>query len=599
MSFFKKKRRKDLPALTKDNLLMYKRVWMTYVAPKWKMLTLSIVLMLVASSFDALLVSQLKPIFDEVFLDKNREMLGRIGLIILALYLLKGIFSYSQSLVMTKLSIGVIRGMQFDVFKKLLTMDNKFYQKHTLGEILTRFGSDVATVQNAVLGSLTTFVRDSASVFFLIVLMFLQSFEMACVVFFVFPAAIWPIVIFGKKMRRKFQKNREVDEKFFDQVTQTFKSIKIVKSYCTEDLEFNNARETIYKQNKLQFSMAIINALQHPLTEFVGGVGMAATLAYGGYKITAGQMSAGNFMVFLLAIVAAYKPMKQLATLHMTLQQGIVSMQRLFSMLDIVPEVRDKPDARPLVIRNGRLEMKHISFSYDSEHPVLKNVSVVCEPNQTIAFVGHSGSGKSTLINFIPRFYDPDEGEVLIDGQNIKDVTLESLRKQTAYVSQDVILFKDTIKNNIRYGMPDATDEQVVAAAKAAAAHDFIMGTENGYDTVLGEQGSGLSGGQRQMISIARAMLKNAPVLLLDEATAALDSKSESIVQNSLEQLMKNRTTVVIAHRLSTIINADRIYVFNEGEIVEQGTHDELVALDGVYAQMYRIQYKKRGGQSA
>ena len=600
MSFFKKKNRKDLPALTKDSLLMYKRVWLTYVAPKWKMLALSVVLMLVASSFDALLVSQLKPVFDKVFIDKNREMLGRIGLIILGLYFLKGVFSYSQSLVMTKLSIGVIRGMQFDVFKKLLAMDNKFYQKHTLGEILTRFGSDVATVQGAVLGSLTTFVRDSASVFFLVLLMFWQSFEMACVVFFVFPAAIWPIIIFGKKMRLKFRKNREVDERFFDQVTQTFKSIKIVKSYCTEELEFENAKKTIYAQNKLQFSMAILNALQHPLTEFVGGVGMAATLAYGGYKITAGEMSAGNFMVFLLAIVAAYKPMKNLGTLHMTLQQGIVSMQRLFSMLDIVPEIRNKPDAKPLTVTAGRLEMNHIRFSYDDGgNPVLKDVSVVCEPNQTIAFVGHSGSGKSTMINFIPRFYDPDEGDVVIDGQNVKDVTLESLRQQTAYVSQDVILFKDSIKNNIRYGMPDATDEQVVAAAKAAAAHDFIMGTENGYDTVLGEQGSGLSGGQRQMISIARAMLKNAPILLLDEATAALDSKSESIVQNSLERLMTNRTTVVIAHRLSTIINADRIYVFNEGEIVEQGTHEELVALDGVYAQMYRIQYKKRDGQPA
>lgn len=592
MAFFKKKN-KDLPSLNKENILMYKRVWMTYVAPKWKMLTLSIVLMLIASSFDALLVGQLKPIFDKVFIAKNREMLGRIGLVILALYFLKGVFSYSQSLVMTKLSIGVIRDMQYDVFKKLIYMDNKFFQTHTLGEILTRFGSDVATVQGAVLGSLTTFVRDSASVFFLILLMFFQSFEMACVVFFVFPAAIWPIVVFGKKMRRKFKKSREVGEGFFDQITQTFKSIKIVKSYCTEQLEFDGVKKTIEVQNKLQFSMAVINALQHPLMEFVGGVGMAATLGYGGYKITSGTMTPGNFMVFLLAIVAAYKPMKNLATLHMTLQQGVVSMQRLFSMLDIVPAICDKPDACPLKITTGRFEMNHISFSYDGEHPVLKDVTVHCEPNQTIAFVGHSGSGKSTMINFIPRFYDPDAGEVLIDGQNVKDVTLESLRKQTAYVSQDVILFHDTIKNNIRYGMPDATDDQIVAAAKAAAAHDFIMTLENGYDTVLGEQGSGLSGGQRQMISIARAMLKNAPVLLLDEATAALDSKSESIVQNSLERLMKNRTTVVIAHRLSTIINADRIYVFNEGEIVEQGTHAELVALDGVYAQMYRIQYRK------
>ncbi len=592
MAFFKKKN-KDLPALNKENILMYKRVWMTYVAPKWKMLALSIVLMLIASSFDALLVSQLKPIFDKVFIDKNRQMLGHIGLVILALYFLKGVFSYSQSLVMTKLSIGVIRDMQYDVFKKLIYMDNKFFQSHTLGEILTRFGSDVSTVQGAVLGSLTTFVRDSASVFFLVLLMFFQSFEMACVVFFVFPAAIWPIVIFGKKMRKKFKKSREVGEGFFDQITQTFKSIKIVKSYCTEQLEFNGVKKTIEVQNKLQFSMAVINALQHPLMEFVGGVGMAATLGYGGYKITAGTMTAGNFMVFLLAIVAAYKPMKNLATLHMTLQQGVVSMQRLFAMLDIVPSIRDKADAKPLEITTGRIDMNRLSFSYDGERPVLKNATVHCEPNQTVAFVGHSGSGKSTMINFIPRFYDPDAGEVLIDGQNVKDVTLESLRKQTAYVSQDVILFHDTIKNNIRYGTPDATDEQIVAAAKAAAAHDFIMGMEDGYDTVLGEQGSGLSGGQRQMISIARAMLKNAPLLLLDEATAALDSKSESVVQNSLEQLMKNRTTVVIAHRLSTIINADRIYVFDEGEIVEQGTHAELVALDGVYAQMYRIQYRK------
>ena len=345
--------------------------------------------------------------------------------------------------------------------------------------------------------------------------------------------------------------------------------------------------------------MAIINALQHPLTEFVGGVGMAATLAYGGYKITAGEMSAGNFMVFLLAIVAAYKPMKNLGTLHMTLQQGVVSMQRLFSMMDIVPDVRDKSDAKPLKITEGRIEMKNISFSYDGEHPIIKNATVACEPNQTIAFVGHSGSGKSTMLSFVPRFFDPDAGEVVIDGQNVKDVTLESLRKQTAYVSQDVILFKDTIKNNIRYGIPEATDEQIIAAAKAAAAHDFIMGTPDGYDTVLGEQGSGLSGGQRQMISIARAMLKNAPILLLDEATAALDSKSESIVQNSLERLMRNRTTIVIAHRLSTIINADRIYVFNEGEIVEQGTHAELVALDGAYAQMYRIQYRKSNAERA
>lgn len=593
MGFFKKKR-SDLPALTKESMMMYKRVWMTYVAPRWKLLILSIVLMLIASSFDALLVSQLKPVFDEVFIDKNRATLGRIGLSILGLYFLKGFFGYSQAVAMAKLAVRVLAEMQYDVYRKLLFMDSAFFQKHTLGELLTRLSADVSTVQTAVLNSLTIFVRDSAAVFFLVVLMFIQSFEMACVVFFVFPAAVWPIVVFGRKMRKKFKRGREVGEGFLDQIAQTFKGIKIVKSYCTEEREFEDAKKTIGVQNKLIVSMARLTALQHPLMEFVGGIGLAAALTYGGYKIMSGSLTTGNFMVFLLAIVAAYKPMKGLATLHLTLQQGIVSMQRLFAMLDIVPAIADNPGAENVTAVDGRVELRNVSFSYDGEHTVLKDVSLCCEAGKTVAFVGHSGSGKSTAINFIPRFYDPDKGEVLIDGKNVKDMTLSSLRHLSAYVSQDVILFHDTIRNNIRYGMPDATDEQIVEAAKAAAAHDFIMGTENGYDTVLGEQGAGLSGGQRQMISIARAMLKNAPILLLDEATAALDSKSESVVQESLERLMKNRTTIVIAHRLSTIINADRIYVFDEGRIVEQGTHDELLALNGVYAQMYKIQYARR-----
>lgn len=592
MAFVKKN--KDLPALTKDSVRMYKRVWDTYIARKWRWLVLAVLLMLIAASFDALLVRQLKPIFDEVFIDKNRASLGTIGLTILALYFLKGVFSYSQSLVMTKLSIRVIADMQRDVFKRLMRMDIAFYQGHSTGEILTRFTSDVAMVKDAVLNSLTTFVKDSASVAFLVVLMFFQSFEMACVVFFVFPLGIYPVAVCGRKMRKKTKKNQEAGESFFNLVTQSFKGIKIVKSYCTEDKEYEELDHMIVKMNKLSFSMACLHALQSPLMEFFGGIAMAATLGYGGYQIMQGNMSPGNFMVFLLAIVAAYKPMKNVAGLHMRMQMGVASMQRLFSMLDIEPTIKDAPDAKDLVVSKGRIEIQNVSFSYDGEREVLHDVSVTVEPDQTVALVGHSGSGKSTLINFMPRFYDPDRGRILIDGQDIRGVTLESLRRQTAYVSQDVILFNDTIKNNIRYGTPDATDEEVVAAAKAAAADTFIRQMENGYDTVLGEQGSGLSGGQRQMISIARAMLKNAPILLLDEATSALDSQSEKIVQDSLEVLMKGRTSLVIAHRLSTIINADRIYVFNEGRIDDFGTHEELLSHNGIYAQLYRIQFMKK-----
>ena len=592
MAFVKKN--KDLPALTKDSVRMYKRVWNTYIAQKWRWLVLAVLLMLIAASFDALLVRQLKPIFDEVFIDKNRASLGTIGLSILVLYFLKGVFSYSQSLVMTKLSIRVIADMQRDVFKRLMRMDIAFYQAHSTGEILTRFTSDVGMVKDAVLNSLTTFVKDSASVVFLVVLMFFQSFEMACVVFFVFPLGIYPVAVCGRKMRKKTKKNQEAGEDFFNLVTQSFKGIKIVKSYCTEDKEYEELDRMIVKMNKLSFSMACLHALQSPLMEFFGGIAMAATLGYGGYQIMQGNMSPGNFMVFLLAIVAAYKPMKNVAGLHMRMQMGVASMQRLFSMLDIEPTIKNAPDAKDLVVSKGRIEIRNVSFSYDGEREVLHDVSVTVEPDQTVALVGHSGSGKSTLINFMPRFYDPDRGRILIDGQDIRDVTLESLRRQTAYVSQDVILFNDTIKNNIRYGTPDATDEEVVAAAKAAAADTFIRQMDDGYDTVLGEQGSGLSGGQRQMISIARAMLKNAPILLLDEATSALDSQSEKIVQDSLEVLMKGRTSLVIAHRLSTIINADRIYVFNEGRIDDFGTHEELLSHNGIYAQLYRIQFMKK-----
>ena len=589
-----KKGGKDLPKLTKENMKMYSRVWREYIADKWKWLTLAVILMIVAASFDALLVRQLKPVFDEVFIDKNRASLGTIGLTILVLYLLKGVFSYSQSVVMTKLSIRVIADMQRDIFKRLIRMDNAFFQNHSTGEIITRFTSDVAMVKDAVLNSLTTFVKDSASVVFLVVLMFFQSLEMACVVFFVFPLGIYPVAVCGRKMRKKTKKNQEANEGFFNLLSQSFNGIKIVKSYCTENDEYKELDKTIVKMNKLSFSMACLHALQSPLMEFFGGIAMAATLGYGGWQIMQGNMSPGNFMVFLLAIVAAYKPMKNIANLHMRMQMGVASMLRLYAMLDIVPAIREMPNAEKLNVEKGKIEIKNVSFSYDGEREVLHNVSLTVNPDETVALVGHSGSGKSTLINFLPRFYDPQQGQILIDGQDIRQVTLESLRRQTAYVSQDVILFNDTVKNNIRYGSPDAADEQVVAAAKAAAAHDFIMNLENGYDTVLGEHGSGLSGGQRQMISIARAMLKNAPILLLDEATSALDSQSEHIVQKSLEKLMKGRTSIVIAHRLSTIIDADRICVFNDGEIVEQGTNEELLALDGIYAQLYKIQFMKK-----
>ncbi|MGN0904843.1 MAG: ABC transporter ATP-binding protein [Alphaproteobacteria bacterium] len=593
MSFFRKSKNRDLPSLNRENMQMVRRVWKDYIADKWKMLSFSIVLMLIGASFDALLVRMMQPVFDEVFIDKNRAALGVIGVQILVLYLVKGLATYGQSLTMTKISIRIITDMQMDVFKRIIRMDNAFFHNRSTGDVISHFTVDVAMIKDAVLNSLTTLVKDSATVFFLIVLMFVKSFEMACVMFIVFPLGMAPVVYCGRKMRGKTKKMQEIYGLLYNVLAQTFQGIKIVKSYCTEEKETQNLRNSIDRMNKIVYSMTRLASLQSPLMEFFGGIAMAGTLGYGGYKILQGQMTPGDFMVFLLAIVAAYKPMKNIANLHMRMQMGIASMQRLFGMMDIEPTIVDVPGAGTLKVTEGRVEARHIRFSYDGEQEILKDVSMTALPGQTVAVVGHSGSGKSTLINLIPRFYDPQSGEILIDGQNIREVTLESLRRHVAYVSQEVIIFDDTVRNNIRYGTPGATDEQVVAAAKAAAAHHFIMQMEDGYDTVLGERGSRLSGGQRQMISIARAMLKNAPILLLDEATSALDSQSERIVQDSLDVLMKGRTSIVIAHRLSTVINADRIFVFNEGEIVDSGTHEELLAHDGIYAQLYRLQFMK------
>lgn len=593
MALFKKSKNKDLPELNKESMQMVKRVWRNYVSDKWKLLAFSIFLMLIGASFEALLVRMLQPIFDEVFIDKNRMALGVIGLQILGLYFIKGIATYGQSLVMVKISIKVITDMQLDVFRRIIRMDNAFFHNRSTGDIISHFTTDVTIIKDAILNSLTTLVKDSATVLFLVALMFFKSFEMALIMFVVFPLGMAPVIYCGRKIREKTKKMQAIYGLLFNVLAQSIQGIKIVKSYCTEEKETQNLKDSVDRMNKILFSVTRLSSLQSPLMEFFGGIAMAGTLGYGSYKILQGQMTPGDFMVFLLAIVAAYKPMKNIANLHMRMQMGIASMQRLFSVMDIPPAISDMPGAVDIKVTEGRVEFKNIEFSYDGIQPVLKNISMTVNPGQTVAIVGHSGSGKSTLINLIPRFYDPQAGEILIDGQNIQKVTLESLRKHAAYVSQEVVLFNDTIKNNIRYGTPEATDEQIVDAAKAAAAHKFIMETEDGYETVLGERGSRLSGGQRQMISIARAMLKNAPILLLDEATSALDSKSERFVQDSLDILMKGRTSIVIAHRLSTIVKADRIFVFNDGEIVDSGTHEELLKNDGIYSQLYKIQFMK------
>ena len=569
-----------------------KRLWKDYVMSQWKLLGLSIIFMVAFGALEAASVKMLEPIFNEVFIDKNREVLHVIAWQILIIFAAKGFAFYLQAVSMAKLGVNFTRKMQGDLYDKVVIQDLEFFHKNNSGNLLIHFVNDLNMIRDAVLNGFTTLVKDLCSVVFLVALMFWKSFEMAIVMFVLFPIAFYPIIYFGKKIRDIFAKQQMSSGSLFANLAQSFRGIKIVKSYNMEGIESKKIRASADDIAKIQLRMARNNNILSPLMEFFGGVAAAATLIYGGYRIMQGQLTTGAFMVFLLAIVAAYKPMKSLASLNMRVQMGIVAIGRVFAIMDMKPQIVDKPDAKELQMRKGTIKIENVKFNYVPDVEVLHGINMEVNEGEKIAIVGAAGSGKSTIINLLLRFYEIKEGSVKIDGQDIRDVTMKSLRNNIAFVSQDVVLFDDTIKNNILMGNPNASEEDVIAASQNSAAHNFIMRQAEGYNTLVGESGSKLSGGQKQMISIARAMLKNAPILLLDEATSSLDSKSERMVQEGLERLMKGRTSIVIAHRLSTIINADRIYVFESGNIVESGTHVELLERGDFYAELYHSQFE-------
>lgn len=576
---------------TGRSFAIIKTMWKGYIAPQKWTLIIATILMIIASSLEAMSVKILEPIFNEVFIAKNQQILAIIGLEVIAIFGAKGIANYTSQIMMTKIGLNFVKKLQINLFQHLIELDISFFQQKNSGELLGFFIGDVNMAKDAILNSITALIKNLFTVIFLVILMFFKSFEMALVTFIIFPLAFWPLIHFGKKVRTATTKQQVSNGGLYASLNQTFHSMKVIKSYCIEENEVQKTDRDIAAMQDIMYKIMKIRSMLSPLMEFFGGIAIAATLSYGGWRIINGKLTTGDFMVFLLAIVAAYKPLKSLASLNVSLQMGVSSLTRIFDLFDTKPIIKNKKDAKDLIITTGGIEVKNVDFSYNSSREVLHNISMNIEPNKTTAIVGFSGSGKSTLINLLLRFYDINSGSIKIDGQDIRDVTLHSLRENIALVSQDVVLFDESIKENIIFGKQNVRDEDVVEAAKLAAADSFIRNQPHGYNTQVGEMGSNLSGGQKQMISIARAMLKNAPILLLDEATSSLDSKSENQVQKSLERLMKGRTTVVIAHRLSTIINAHKIYVFSEGKIVEEGNHEELLKLNGFYATLYNLQY--------
>jgi len=547
--------------------------------------------MLVVGATTSALAFLVKPAIDDIFITKNAEMLMWIPLAIVMVYFVKGACSYSQTILMNFIGQRIVADLRNELYSKIQQQSLAFFTKHSTGLLMSRITNDVGYIQGAVSEAVTSLFKDSFSLIFLVIVIFYRDWQLAIIAMFVFPLTIYPIAKFGQKMRSVATRTQVTMGSLSNLLQETISGTRIVKAFSMEDYE--NKRFSIQNEQllKLILKSVSISALSSPFMEFLGGIGIAAIIFYGGYQVINGHSTTGNFFSFLTALIMLYEPVKRLTNVNNTIQQGIAGAERVFAVIDTVPDIKNKKTAVVLPKISKSIAIENVTFRYETT-PVLKNINLTIQAGEVIAFVGMSGGGKTTLVNLIPRFYDVSDGRVLIDGRDIRDATIESLRKQIGIVTQQTILFNDTIRNNIAYGDIQKSDEDIIQAAKAANAHDFIAKLPKGYDTVIGEQGTKLSGGERQRISIARALLKDAPILILDEATSSLDTEAEIEVQSALENLMKGRTTLVIAHRLSTIRNADRIIVLVGGIIVEEGTHETLLEKQGEYYKLYNMQFK-------
>lgn len=571
--------------------VLVKRLLRDSVRPYAGLITAALGCMAVMAGATALSAWLMKPVVNKVFVEKNMDMLWLISGAIIATFLVKGVANYAQSTLMSHVGLKIINDNQNRLYAHLLGMDVGFFQRHQTGRLISRFTVDITNMRVAVSNGLTGFGKDALSLIGLVAVMFTQNWELAVIAFFVFPVAIYPIVRLGKRMRKVTANTQEETGLFMALLEETFQGVRVVKAYGMETYERARVNGIIERIFHLTMKAARTRAASSPIMETLGGLAVAAVIVYGGHQVIADKTDAGSFFSFITALLMAYEPMKRLANLNASLQEGLAGAARLFDMLDVAPAIIEKPNAAPLTVGAGEVTLQDVRFAYDDESTALAGLNLTVPAGKTAALVGPSGAGKTTVLNLIPRFFDVQSGTVAIDGQDVRGVTFASLRGAIALVSQEVTLFDDTVRANIAYGRAGASDDDIVAAAKAAAAHDFIEGLPQGYDTVVGEKGLRLSGGQRQRLSIARAMLKNAPILLLDEATSALDTESERHVQEALKHLMMDRTTLVIAHRLSTVMDADVIYVVDKGRVAEHGNHAELLARGGLYAKLYDMQF--------
>ncbi len=569
-----------------------KRISKEYILPNWKTFMISVSLMLVIAGTTSLNAWLIKPALDSVFVEKNTQALVIIPIVVLVVTVVKGFSTYFQLLTMSILSLRITANLRVRLYSHFIKSDISKLHSRSSGDMMASVLNEVGSIVGVINTCVNGFVKQLLTLIALVGVMFYQSMELALIAFIGFPLAGYPIYKLGRRLRNLSFKNQEMAGKFNSQMSDTLQYSKLVKAYHCEDFEVKRMGQIVEGIFTMGKKISRLSLVASPFVESLAGIGVAAVIWYGGHQVITGQTTPGAFFSFFAAMMMAYKPLKSVSGMNSGVQMGLAAASRLYKTLDEKPTIIDKPNAISLPAVRGSIEFENVNFSYVNDKLALNNVSFSIEAGKTVALVGHSGGGKSTIMNMILRFYDPKSGSIKLDSHDIRDLTLKSLRGSMSVVNQEVMLFDDTILENIRYGKEDATEDQIIRAATLAEADEFIQELPEKYHAHIGQNGIRLSGGQRQRIAIARAILYDAPILLLDEATSALDPISEKLIKDALAKLTKNRTTVVIAHRLSTVIHADKIVVISNGQIVEQGTHQELLDQGGAYANLYLKQFE-------